>query len=284
MCYFDQEPRNHYLGGGCKQCLSEKISGPRYSERNTTEEFIKQAKSVHNDKYEYFQTFYESSKTKVIITCKEHGNFVMTPNKHLRGQGCKKCGNLSKGVKWNMTLEDFINKSSKIHYNRYDYSQTKLLGYDIKMPIVCKKHGVFLQSPHSHLYGNGCSKCRFSRGESAIFNFLKVKSINFETQKSFNDCRNPKTRALLFFDFYLPDYNVLIEYDGQQHFVKTKDRSFWMSQKDIQGIKYRDSIKNKYAKRKTIKLIRIKYTKFNKIDEILEKELKEWQKILPLSI
>lgn len=73
-------------------------------------------------------------------------------------------------------------------------------------------------------------------------------------------------------------------YDGQQHFVKTKDRSFWMSQKDIQGIKYRDSIKNKYAKRKTIKLIRIKYTKFNKIDEILEKELKEWQKILPLSI
>lgn len=209
----------------------------------------------------------------------------MTPNKHLRGQGCKKCGDLSrKAPKWKMTLEDFINKSSKIHYNRYDYSQTKLLGYDVKMPIVCKKHGVFLQSPHSHLYGRGCQKCRWSRGESVIFNSLTIKTIKFETQKSFNDCRNPKTGALLFFDFYLQDYNVLIEYDGEQHFMKTEGGPFHMSKKDIEDLKYRDFIKTNYAKSKTIKLIRIKYTKFNKIDEILEKELKEWQKTLPLPI
>lgn len=103
----------------------------------------------------------------------------------------------------------------------------------------------------------GCLK---SKGERLVSTCLKSMKILFETQKSFNDCKNPKTGHILYFDFYLPDYNCCIEYDGKQHYI---DNNHWESLKNIQ---YRDNIKNQYCKDNNIKLIRIPYTDYNKIN------------------
>ena len=115
----------------------------------------------------------------------------------------------------------------------------------------------------------GCSK---SKGENLIKSFLFNAQINFESQKTFNNCRNPKTNHLLFFDFYLPDYNCCIEYDGIQHFI-CEERN-WNTQEHFEEVQYRDNIKNEYCKNNKIKLIRISYQDIDNIDNILKKELK----------
>ena len=81
--------------------------------------------------------------------------------------------------------------------------------------------------------------------------------IFFIKQKSFNNCRNPKTNKKLFFDFYLPDYNCCIEYDGVQHFEESS-----LCSDTLEERQYRDNIKNQYCKDNNIKLIRIPYTDF----------------------
>lgn len=69
------------------------------SKKITTEDFVKDSNIVHNNFYDYSKTNYVKAKTKVIITCKEHGDFSQTPNSHKNGNGCPKCGHKSK-KKW----------------------------------------------------------------------------------------------------------------------------------------------------------------------------------------
>jgi len=58
-----------------------------------------------------------------------------------------------------LTTEDFIKRAKKVHGEKYDYSKVECTGNRTKVIIICKKHGEFLQSPHDHLRGSGCSKC-----------------------------------------------------------------------------------------------------------------------------
>jgi hypothetical protein len=90
--------------------------------RITTEEFIEKAKKIHGDKYDYSLTEYKSSRLKIKIICPEHGEFIQKANNHLYGQGCPKCRIKTVYDKMSLNLEDFINRSNKIHHNKYDYS------------------------------------------------------------------------------------------------------------------------------------------------------------------
>jgi len=204
---FEQTPKNHYKNG-CKKCSDN-------NKRYTTEEFIEKCKNIYGDKYDYSLTKYIGTYDKVRIICPEHGEFEIRPNDHLNDRGCRKCGNYTKGSN-RLNTKIFIEKSKKIHGDKYDYSMVdyKNNGY-IKVSIICKKHGSFKQKPHNHLNGNGCPKCNESKGEKEIRLFLNNKNINFINQKSFDDCRDVLP---LPFDFYLPEYNTCIEYDGIQHF------------------------------------------------------------------
>ena len=114
-----------------------------------------------------------------------------------------------------------------------------------------------------------CPECNTnSKGEEEIKRILIKYNIKFNPQYLFDDCRNTKP---LPFDFYLPQYNVTIEYDGRQHY---KLDCFNMSLLDLMNLKYNDNKKTQYCKDNNIKLIRIPYWDFNKIEEILVKELK----------
>ena len=104
----------------------------------------------------------------------------------------------------------------------------------------------------------GCAK---SKGEEKIITTLIQAQIPFITQKRFDTCVFPETNRHLVFDFYLPEQNILIEYDGEQHFHKVKNDRY-----GYEGIVARDNYKNQWCKENNIPLIRIPYTDYDKID------------------
>ena len=112
-----------------------------------------------------------------------------------------------------LTTEEFIQKAKEIHGNKYDYSKVKYVNNKTKVCIVCSEHGEFWQRPDSHLYmKTGCPKCTEFEGEKTLYNILINEFCNVEYQKHFSWLGRQSL------DFYLPDYNVAIEYQGRQHF------------------------------------------------------------------
>jgi hypothetical protein len=122
------------------------------------ENFVKKAILVHGNKYNYDKVDYKTTHTKVIITCRIHGNFEQTPSGHLSGHTCKKCAR--NGMK---TLEQFIGDAIKVHKNIYNYSKVDYKGGHTKITIICKIHGEFKQTPSDHLRESGCKKCISTR-------------------------------------------------------------------------------------------------------------------------
>ena len=126
---------------------------------NRKEKFIKKSNKVHNGKYDYSKVDYVDSLTKVCIICPQHGEFWQTPQSHARGNGCPMCANKKRGDTFRSDANTFIQRASKIHDNKYIYDKSKYVNAMTKIPITCKKHGVFWMLPMNHLLGQGCPKC-----------------------------------------------------------------------------------------------------------------------------
>lgn len=176
------------------------------------------------------------------------------------------------------TQNEFIQKAKEVHGETwYDYSKTVYTGCKDKIIITCTRHGDFKQMAQDHLTGSGCPKCNSSHGERLIRIYLEAKKIGYEYQKTFPDCVNPKTGGRLTYDFYVPDYNLLIEYDGIQHYqFMPQDKWRWCKVNSVEAldaIQERDKIKDQYAKDKGMEIIRINFLQRSQIDKVLEKEL-----------
>ena len=123
-------------------------------------EFIKKAKEVHGDKYDYSKTDSTFSKSKTIIKCPEHGEFEQTPYRHLRGQGCPKCGRIKANNKMRYNKNIFIEKARQVHGDKYDYSKVEYINSTTKVCIICPEHGEFWMYPPNHInQKQGCPKC-----------------------------------------------------------------------------------------------------------------------------
>lgn len=125
----------------------------------TIEEFIEQANKVHGNKYCYDKSKYVGVFVSVIIICPRHGEFNQTPDNHLRGKGCGKCGVEERADKLRSNAIEFIEKANKIHNNKYFYGGVLYKSAIINVIIGCLKHGDFKQTPNGHLCGHGCPKC-----------------------------------------------------------------------------------------------------------------------------
>jgi len=122
-----------------------------------------------------------------------------------------------------------------------------------------------------HTQSCGCIK---SKGEEAIIAILSSNNINFEYQKSFKDCFSKYNNTKYYFDFYLPDYNILIEYDGKQHFKY--NNTGWNNKENFEKTQQRDLYKNQWCEIHNIPLIRIPYTDFEILSlEYIENTVKE---------
>lgn len=184
----------------------------------TLEEFIKRAELIHGNKYDYSKVIYKNVRSKIIIICKIHGDFLTWAKDHYNnGGGCPKCKGEKNSILCRKTLDQFIEDAIKVHGNKYDYSNIIYKTSNIKINILCKKcNKIFEQKPMSHLNGNGCKYCCRSKGEEFIENFLKEKNIDYIKEYKFKN--QPEYIKNCEYDFYIPDKNIIIEFHGEQHY------------------------------------------------------------------
>lgn len=218
------KPNNILNGRGCPRCAKK--------ERYTHKDYIVKVKDI-NDNIEVIGN-YVNARTPILHRCKiDNYEWYATPDNILHGCGCPKCaGNLK------YEHEEYVKKLSEINVD----IEVVELYVDALTPILhrCKTDGCeWLARPSAILYGGGCPRCSVSKGEKAIASWLDEKGILYEPQKKFDNCKNVLS---LPFDFYLPDYNILIEYNGKQHYEPIK---YFGGQKTFDNQVLRDNIKKR---------------------------------------
>ena len=215
-------------GTGCPDCSIE-------NGRLTLEEFKNRSKELFQDRYGYDKVSFKKLSDQVLITCKVHGDFSQRATSHLAGNGCKKCHILSTRKE----KEEFILVAKRIHGEKYDYGKVIYTGNKKPVEIICPKHGSFWQKPNSHTSSkNGCKICNDSKGEVSIGLILKKHGINF-----IREYKLPSYRYR--YDFFLPDFNIFIEFNGLQHYQKIE---FFGGLEGFQVTKKRDKKKKELIK------------------------------------
>ncbi|MEE1860208.1 hypothetical protein GE183_18045 [Acinetobacter baumannii] len=154
---FKQSLYDHRTGHGCPKCKIENLKGVNAL---SLTQAIEAFKSKHGDTYCYDRVVYINNRTKIIIVCKTHGEFLQTPNDHQQGAGCPQCKiELISSIK-RKGVSDLIETFKSIHKDTYDYSLINNYNNNKqKLKIICKQHGIFLQSANWHLRGVGCPVC-----------------------------------------------------------------------------------------------------------------------------
>ena len=137
---------------------------------------------VHGNKFEYPNFNYENAKALINVKCQTHGIFKISHNKHTQGRGCPKCGLERRGEKRKLSTEAVLKSFKEIHGNKFDYSLFEYKTSTTKVKIICKKHGVFEQTPDKHKNGSGCPKCRgFGlSNEERILNLIKANGNKYD--------------------------------------------------------------------------------------------------------
>lgn len=249
---FEQQPATH-IGikkAGCTPCGYKKATNAQIRPLNGV---IKEANIIHNNKYDYsLITDYKGLKIKVDIICPIHGLFKQPLSWHIIGKnGCPHCGGNIR-----LTIEEFISRSNKIHGDKYDYTKVSYINEKTKVIIICNIHGEFNQLPRAHSkLGHGCPKCAKdlseSKGERTIREFLEFNDIKYEQEKKFSFSGNYR------YDFYINSLNLVIEYDGKQHFQPV---DFFGGLKSFRITYHNDWIKEELIRKNNVNIIRIKYT------------------------
>ena len=104
--------------------------------RKNNNDFISDARCVHGDKYDYSKVEYINANTKVCIICPEHGEFWQTPHSHLNGRGCQLCAK-EHSTNYKNTKEFFIDRATKKHNGKYDYSKVEYVNSSVPICIIC---------------------------------------------------------------------------------------------------------------------------------------------------
>ena len=165
---FSQRTDVHLRGSGCRECY-------RISQYMSTEDFIRRSSDIHNNLYIYDKTVISHSGGKVIITCREHGDFEQSTHSHLKGRGCPKCARNQ-----NLTKDEFVHRAKIIHDDKYEYYDSSFISLGKNITITCREHGDFVMLASNHLAGQGCPKCaRTKRIESRA----KTHSEIFTTER-----------------------------------------------------------------------------------------------------
>ena len=257
-------PSNHLKGQSHPLKRGKKISNKK---RFTNEQIIKMFLEKHmGENLDYSKVNYQGMDIPVTIICKElnedgneYGEFQQTPRIHLKGCSHPQLA-IDKNSKNNLkTTEYFINRSTKVHDNTYDYSKSIYLGNNKPIEIICKKHGSFWMTPENHYYGKGCPKCGFhlSHKENEIYNFIKEKLTDVKQ----NDRKIINGKEL---DIYIPSKQIAIEYNGlrwhSEEFVKDK---WYHLNKTLEcnnkGIKLLQIFEDEYIEHKDIVLNKISH-------------------------
>ena len=254
--YWKTSPSNVLNGSGCIYCKREKF---KKINLKTHEQYVKEL-SVINSKIIVLEKYIDM-KTPILHRCLIHNReWLTTPSSTLQGCGCLQCKTDKLRDYHLKTNEEYICQLNEMNPNIVALETYR----GAKTPLLhrCLIDGnEWYASPSSTLLGYGCPQCHESKGENQIRAWLNSHNIVYETQKRFKDCVDIKP---LPFDFYLPNYNILIEYDGKQHFEPIE---YFGGQESFEYTVKHDKIKSEYCKNNGISLLRIPY--FKNVEEEL---------------
>ena len=265
--YFETSVEQLFRGQGCFKCGKIKAGKTR---RTSFSDFIKQAEKNHPEvywkRYTVDKSTYKHTGEKVRVHCSEHDiSWDIIANAFKTGQGCRACSYEKTAIARRLPLAEILERAKILHGNKYDYSKAKQPENQIdEIIVICPKHGEFESIVGNHIHPDirsGCPICNASRGEKKLSIYFKSKVIRYETQKMFEGL---KLEGNLKCDFYIPDYNVVIEYNGRQHYEPVKA---FGGEKEFKKTVKRDKIKKKYCLDNGIRFEVIKY------DEDIEERL-----------
>lgn len=265
---------NLMRGNGCYWCGRENaaIHQAQSTLNSRQEKLYQQAVEMADKKgYALISTKEDILKNTSYLqyTCPKHGLHKMRVANFICGKGCPDCVPEANSERFRL-LPDEVEKRIQACGGKLLNKEEYINQTEKNLWVECFECGrTFLTSLRNFTQHGGqvCSKCKNTEsiGESKIRHYLDDNKINFIPQKWFDDCRD---RNPLPFDFYLIDFNIIIEFDGRQHFEETEHFTY-----PLRMIQQHDKIKNNYCKAKGIYLIRIPYWSINKIEQILDEEL-----------
>lgn len=261
---FEQVPSDHLRGRGCLKCGKE-ACGEKQKE-DAAKNFVARCKEIHGDKYNYDKVVYIGSHHPIIVTCPKHGDFITLPNRLLNGRGCKKCKCDTLHSLYSKTKDNFIQDAIRVHGNMFDYSMVEYLNNKTEINIICPEHGVFKQKPQVHLGGCGCPICG-NAGEAKIAHYLDVHHINYKREYFIKNAFLNNRQKHLFADFFIPEKELVIEYNGEQHYKPVK---MWGGERKLKKQQERDETLELICKAKGLHLVVIPYTEYNNIDNTLD--------------
>lgn len=254
--FWETKPSRVLDGHGCQQCRIEKFS---ISNTKSQDEYIAEVK-IKNPNIEVVGE-YTGARTKILHKCLIH-NVVwdVAPTTILKGCGCRECMKEKIASKNGSSHGEYIAKLLNINPNiivleEYVNTETK-----IKHKCKVCEHEWSVK-PGNILAGKGCPKCNESHGEKNISSYLNTNHIAYIPQYTFDGCKDIRK---LPFDFYIPEFNMCIEYDGEQHF---KAVDHFGGEEGLKIRQLHDQIKTDYCKNNNILLLRVRY------DENIEEKL-----------
>lgn len=239
-------------GYGCPNCWSKKCGDLK---RKSAEQFITELKDVFPDVE--IMSEYLSARKSIQYQCKKH-NYIgnSTPDNLLRKMGCPYCAGKM------LYKDDFLLRINKIHGNTISLLSDFSGVLNKRIKCQCNRCGNIWSVATNHLLeGSGCPACNNSKGERYISNFLSVNNIDFISQKRFDDLHGVG-EGYLSYDFYLPNLNILIEYQGEQHERPVKFSPLMTDEESnykFQIQQEHDKRKKNYALKNGFKLIEVWY-------------------------
>ena len=252
-------------GGACGYC-----NGRLYPK-----DWIKNAKAVHGDKYIYDESKPPRIKSdRIRYKCPIHGWQETRYDCHVDLKcGCPICAGYPNKLSTEQRKANWVKRCKKKYNDRFDYSQFVYVNNDTKGLVTCKEHHYsYMIDPWMHLRGaGGCPFCTGSEGEVHIRTWLENHHVNFVPQYSIPNENLFCKRQHLMVDFYLPDYRMFIEMNGEQHYKNIA--YFHQGSWTFEDQQIRDESLRQYSKRHNVRLLVIKYDEIKKIPKILSSAL-----------
>ena len=249
---------------GCPYCIGR---------NKTTESFKKELFNINPNirvKGEYID-----AKTPIECECLiDHTIWFPIPNRVLCGYGCPECGRIASNKNSTKSNDMFVCQLNAINPDiipLQEYIQAK-----IPIWVMCKKCGYKWQATPDHLLHSGCCpECSATPNEIKLGNILTDLGYTIERQKKYDDCRD---QLPLPFDIYIQELNILVEYDGEQHYMPVNfgGISDEEAEENLLKVQYHDAIKNEYCKNHDIPLIRVPYWEKHNIKEFIIMQLNQY--------
>ena len=264
-------PNSLLCGQGCPMC--GKIAS-NLSKTKSNDVFVKQLYDINQDILPLQE--YIRAKIPIWVMCKKCGHkWQSTPDCLLHSGKCPECLKQDLHDRQVKSNEQFIEELTRVNpmlrpLETYYNDRTKIR-------IQCLIHDyIWYTTPNKILHRHtGCPKCNMYNNEQKIAKFFMCRNEDVEPQKRYDDCRDKNS---LPFDSYVPKYNLLIEYQGEQHYkpIRRGDMSEEEANDQLCITQYHDKIKQEYCIKNNIPLICIPYWEQDNIEEFIINECKQY--------